>query len=275
MVTILFDSGATDSFVSPFVVEHCGLVAARQDDSWEVELASGARVSVSSMVHSFLIQIGGMSTMTDLRITPLGSYDVVLGMDWLYAHNAKMDCRQKRVECVDDDGISRVILGVKRPISLRMISAMQLRRCMQKGCQLFAITISDREEDSEGEPSLDDFCILQEFADFFPSVLPSRPPPREVDFHIHLVPRVEPVLRAPYRMTTHELNEVKAQLEEILKKGHIRPSVSPWGAPVIFVKKKDGSLRLCIDYRQLNKVTIKNRYPLPRIDDLFDQLQGA
>ena len=83
---------------------------------------------------------------------------------------------------------------------------------------------------------------------------------------------VEPISRAPYKMTTHELNELKIQLEELMEKGHIHPSVSPWGAPVIFVKKKDGSLRLCIDYRQLNKVTIKNRYPLPRIDDLFDQL---
>ncbi|GLJ50968.1 hypothetical protein SUGI_1085420 [Cryptomeria japonica] len=101
------------------------------------------------------------------------------------------------------------------------------------------------------------------------------PPRREIDFHIDLVPGAEPVSRAPYRMTTNELNELKIQLEELLEKGHIHPSVSPWGAPVIFVKKKDGSLRLCMDYRQLNKVTIKNRYPLPRIDDLFDQLQGA
>lgn len=127
MVTILFDSGATDSFISPFVVEHCGLVVVSQDVSWEVELASGTRVLVSSLVHDCPIQIGDMSSMTSLRITPLSSYDVILGMDWLYAHNTKMDCQQKMLECVDDDGISRVILGVKRPISLRMISAMQLK----------------------------------------------------------------------------------------------------------------------------------------------------
>ena len=124
MVAVLFYFGATDSFISPFVVECCGLVAVRQDVSWEVELASGAKVSVSSMVQSCQMQIGDMSTRTDLRITPLGSYDVVLGMDWLYAHSTKMDCRQKRVECVDDDSISREIFEVKRPVSLRMISAM-------------------------------------------------------------------------------------------------------------------------------------------------------
>lgn len=93
LVTVLFDCGATDSFISPFCVECCGLVAISQEVSWEVELASGARVAVSSMVRSCSIQIGDMFTMTDLRITPLGSYDVVLGMDWLYAHSAKMDCR--------------------------------------------------------------------------------------------------------------------------------------------------------------------------------------
>lgn len=221
MVTVLFDSGATDSFISPFCVERCGLVSVSQEVSWEVELTSGARVSVSSMVCSCSIQIGDMFTVTDLRITPLGSYDVVLGMDWLYAHSAKMDCRQKRVDCVDDVGISREILGVKRPISLRMISTMHLRRCMRKGCQLFAITISDRGEDLDEEPSLDDFPILQEFADVFPTEIPGRPPPRVVDFHIDLVPGAEPILRAPYRMTTHELNELKIQLEEILEKGHI------------------------------------------------------
>ena len=97
-------------------------------------------------------------------------------------------------------------------------------------------------------------------------------PRRAVDFHIDLVPGAEPISRAPYRMTTNELNELKIQLEELLEKGHIYPSVSPWGAPVIFVTKKDGSLRLCMDYQQLKKLTIKNRYPLPRIDDLFDQL---
>ncbi|KAH9312662.1 hypothetical protein KI387_027697, partial [Taxus chinensis] len=134
---------------------------------------------------------------------------------------------------------------------------------------------SDRSEDESGGPSLDDHPILSEFADVFPGELPGLPPPREIDFHIDLVPGAEPISRAPYRMTTPELCELKLQLEGLLEKGLIRPSVSPWGAPVIFVKKKDGSLRLCIDYRQLNKVTIKNRYPLPRIDDLFDQMKGA
>ena len=98
---------------------------------------------------------------------------------------------------------------------------------------------------------------------------------REIEFSIDLLPSTAPISKAPYRMALTELKELKEQLVELLDKGFIRPSASPWGAPVLFVKKNDGSMRLCINYRELNRVTIKNKYPLPRIDDLFDQLQGA
>uniref|UniRef100_A0A2N9I7U4 RNA-directed DNA polymerase n=1 Tax=Fagus sylvatica TaxID=28930 RepID=A0A2N9I7U4_FAGSY len=122
---------------------------------------------------------------------------------------------------------------------------------------------------------IEDIPVVREFPDVFPEDLPGLPPDREVEFSIDLVPGTAPISKAPYRMAPAELKELKGQLEELLDKGFIRPSASPWGAPVLFVKKKDGSMRLCIDYRELNRVTIKNKYPLPRIDDLFDQLQGA
>jgi hypothetical protein len=105
--------------------------------------------------------------------------------------------------------------------------------------------------------------------------VPGLPPKRDIDFSINLMTRAALMSKTPYEMSTQELKELQMQLEEILKKGYIRPSVSPWGAPVLFVKKKDGTLRLCIDFRQLNKVTVKNKYPMPRIDDLFDQLKDA
>ncbi|GJY17889.1 hypothetical protein Tco_0389380, partial [Tanacetum coccineum] len=109
----------------------------------------------------------------------------------------------------------------------------------------------------------------------FVGKIPGLPHTRQVEFHIDLVPGAAPVARAPYRLAPSEMKELADQLQELSDKGFIRPSSSPWGAPVLFVKKKDGSLRMCIDYRELNKLTVKNRYPLPRIDDLFDQLQGS
>ena len=116
----------------------------------------------------------------------------------------------------------------------------------------------------------EDTRLVCEFLDVFPEDFPRLPPHREIEFVIELAPGTEPVSRAPYRMAPAELKELKVQLQELLDLGFIRPSFSPWGAPVLFVKKKDGSLRMCIDYREHNKLTIKNKYPLPRIDDLFD-----
>ena len=128
--------------------------------------------------------------------------------------------------------------------------------------------------DSE-TPRLEDYQVLQEFKDVFLDEIPGLPPKRGIDFIIELVPGAAPVSKAPYRMSTPEMLELKMRLQELLDKKYIRPSVSPWGAPVLFVKKKDGTLRLCIDYRQLNKVTVKNKYPFPGIDEFFDQMRGA
>src|SRR5579859_7747697 len=125
------------------------------------------------------------------------------------------------------------------------------------------------------DASLEDIRVVQEFPDVFPDELPGMPPEREVEFVIELLPGTAPIAKRPYRMAANELEELKNQIEEQLQKGYIRPSTSPWGAPVIFVDKKDGTQTMCVDYRALNEVTIKNKYPLPRIEDLFDQLKGA
>jgi hypothetical protein len=117
--------------------------------------------------------------------------------------------------------------------------------------------------------------VVEEFMDVFPEELPGMPPEREVEFYIDLIPGTAPIAKRPYRMAPTEFAELKLRIADLQQKGYIHPSSSPWGAPVLFVSKKDGSMRMCIDYRSLNEVTIKNKYPLPRIDDLFDQLQGA
>nr|GFB45548.1 reverse transcriptase domain-containing protein [Tanacetum cinerariifolium] len=121
---------------------------------------------------------------------------------------------------------------------------------------------------------LEDVPIVRDFPEVFLEDLPGIPPARPVEFQIDLVPGPVPVARAPYRLAPSEMKELAEQLQELSEKGFIRPSSSPWGAPVLFVKKKDGSFRMCFDYRELNKLTVKNCYPLPRINDLFDQLQG-
>ena len=135
---------------------------------------------------------------------------------------------------------------------------------------LASLTLEDEER-----PDIDLPRVVCEYVDVFPDELPGLPPQRVVVFGIEFHPGTSPISMTPHRMAPVELQELRVQLHELLDKGFIRPSTSPWGAPVLFVKKKNKTLRLCIDYRQLNQVTIKNRYPLPRIDDLFDQLRGA
>jgi hypothetical protein len=141
--------------------------------------------------------------------------------------------------------------------------------------EIFAVCV-DNIENVEERKNSEVTKLLKEFTDIFPNTLPERlPPKRTVDHAIDLVPGTEPPSRPIYKMSYMELDELKKQLVDLLKKGYIKPSVSPFGAPVLFVHKKDGTLRLCVDYRALNKITIKNRYPLPRIDELIDRLVGA
>ncbi|GJV83513.1 putative reverse transcriptase domain-containing protein [Tanacetum coccineum] len=147
---------------------------------------------------------------------------------------------------------------------------------MLKGCPVFLAHVTTKEiEDKSEEKRLEDVPIVRDFPEVFPEDLPGLPLTRQVEFQIDLIPSAAPVARAPYRLSPSEMKELLDQLKELSDKGFIRPSSSPWGAPVLFVKKKDGSFRMCIDYRELNKLTMKNCYPLPRINDLFNQLQGS
>ena len=131
------------------------------------------------------------------------------------------------------------------------------------------------EEAKNETPRLEDFHVLQEFMDLFPHEILGLPSKRDIDFIIDLVPGATLMSKTPYRMSTPNNLELKMQLQELLEKKYIRLSVSPWGATVLFVKNKYGTLRLCINYTQLNKITMKNKYPLPQIDDLFYQMRGA
>jgi hypothetical protein len=273
LVSVLIDPGSNLSYIAPKTVDKCKLQPQKQTKPWLVQLATGTKRKVVEAVPACQLMLGESPTQATLNVLPLGSYDLLIGMDWLAAHKAKLDCYYKTLECVSEEGKRITLQGIRKQVSVRQISALQMRKYCRKGCPLYAVQVL---KTTKGvEPTPDDHPILREYRDVFPEEIPGLPPRRDIDFSMELAPGVVPVSRTPYRMSMPEFVELKLQLKEMMDKGYIRPSVSPWGAPVLFVKKKDGTLRLCIDYRQLNKVTINNKYPLPRIDDLFDQLGGA
>ena len=183
-----------------------------------------------------------------------------------------VDCRMKRVTLRIPSGEEVTFIGERpNPLS-NVISATIARIMVRKGCEAYLAYVIDTKRE---ESSLLDIPIVCDHPDIFLEELPRLPPQREIEFAIDVVKGATQASITPYRMAPLELKELKLQLQELLEKGFIRPSVSPWGAPVLFVKKKDGTLRLCVDYRQPNKMIVKSKYPLPRIDDLFDQLKGA
>ncbi|GKC67020.1 putative reverse transcriptase domain-containing protein [Tanacetum coccineum] len=185
----------------------------------------------------------------------LGSFDVIIGMDWFVKYHALIVCDKKVVHIPYGDEV------------LIIPMAMNITRKTQ--------VTSKKTEDQSKEKRLEDVPIVREFLEVFPEDLPGLPPARQVEFQIDLVPGAAHVARASYQLAPTELQELSTQLQELSDRGFIRPSSSPWGALVLFVKKKDGSFQMCIDYRELNRLTVKNRYPLLRINYLFDQLQGS
>ena len=193
-------------------------------------------------------------------------------MDWLSKHRAIIDCGQKTLLLRCSDQSEVIVQGIRSSAMSKVISAMQARRLMRKGYETFLVVILNSKR---GQVDVEKIPVVREFSDVFLKELLGIPLEREVDLSIEIVLGTTPVSRAPYRMASMELKELKSQLQELMDKGFIRPSVLPWGAPVLFVKKKDGTLRMCIDYQKINKITLKNKYPLSRIEDLFYQLKGA
>ncbi|GKD05734.1 hypothetical protein Tco_1180708 [Tanacetum coccineum] len=212
-------------------------------------------------------------------LVKLGSFDAIIGMDWLAKYQAIIMCAEKIIRIpwgnetliVHDDGNNQ-----GNEACLHIISYTKTQEYMLKGYPVFLSNVTTKEtEDKSAKKRLEDVSIVRDFPDVFPEDLSGLPPTRQVEFQIDLIPSAAPVARAPYRLAPSKMKELLEQLKELSEKGFIRPSSSPWGAPVLFVKKNDGSFRMCIDYRELNKLTVNYRYPLPRIDDLFDQLQGS
>ncbi|GJW12277.1 putative reverse transcriptase domain-containing protein [Tanacetum coccineum] len=243
--SMIFDSGADRSFVSTTFSTLLDITPDTLDVSYAVELADGRISETNTILRGCTLGLLGHPFNIDLMPVELGSFDVIIGMDWLANHHAVIVCDEKIVR-------------------------------IPYGDEVLIVQVTKKEtEDKSEEKRLEDVSTVRDFPEVFPEDLPGLPPTRQVEFQIDLVPGAAPVARAPYRIAPSKLQELSTQLQELSDKGFIRPSFSPWGAPVLFVKNKDGYFWMCIDYSELNKLTVKNRYPLLRIDDLFDQLQGS
>ncbi|GJV34329.1 putative reverse transcriptase domain-containing protein [Tanacetum coccineum] len=268
---VLFDSGADRSFISISLASMLNIPSITIDTFYDIEMADENLISTNTIIKGCTLTLLNQPFKIDLMPIKLGSFDVVIGMDWLSKYHAKILCDEKVVH-IPINGETLIIRGDQSKTRLNLISCIKTERYISRGCQVFMIQVMEKKSD---EKRLEDIPVVKEFSDVFPEDLPGLPPVRQVEFQIDLIPGAAPVARTPYRLAPSEMQELSNQLQELADRGFIRPSTSPWGAPVLFVKKKDGSFRMCIDYRELNKLTVKNHYPLPRIDDLFDQLQGS
>ena len=248
MATVLFDSGASHSFISASFVEKNKIPTTPLQTPLQTR-TPGADITCRLGCKGVQIILSGVAFTADLIVLTSQGIDVILGMDWLSGHAGVIRCANKTVKLVGPSG-DKVICSTQKATRNPMNFHIEAK-------------------------ILEEVPIVCEYPDVFPEELPGMPPDRDIEFAIDLYPGTAPIAKRPYRMAPTELAELKEQLKKLQQKGFIRPSSSPWGAPVLFVTKKDGSLRMCVDYRSLNAVTIKNKYPLPWIDDLFDQLKGA
>jgi hypothetical protein len=247
-IVTLFDSDATHDFISRACTQRCQLVIQHIDTPYMISTPAGKIVTKQMVMHTPL-NFAGKIYKPSLIVMDGQGLDIILGMGWMKAHKALLTAAQ--------------VVQLDSPI--HDIDVLQLSSS-------YVATPSVHHTTAQ---NMEDIPIACEFSDVFPEDLPGMPPDRDVEFTIELQPGTVPISRRPYKMTPKELVELKVQLKELLDKGYIHPSCSPWGCLALFVKKKDQTLRLCVDYRPSNAVTMKNKYHLPRIDILFDKLSGA
>ncbi|GKB51180.1 putative reverse transcriptase domain-containing protein [Tanacetum coccineum] len=271
LAIVLFDSGANKSFIPISLTSMLNIPPITIDTFYNIEMADRNLVSTNTVIQGCTLTLLNQPFKIDLMPIKLGSFDVVIGMDWLSKYHVRIIC-DKKVVHIPIDGETLIIRGDRSKTRLSLISCIKTERYISRGCQVFIAQVMEKKSDDK---RLEDILVVREFPEVFPEDLPGLPPVRQVEFQIDLIPGSTPVARAPYRLAPSEMQELSNQLQELADRGFIRPSTSPWGAPILFVKKKDESFRMCIDYQELNKLTVKNHYPLPRIDDLFDQLQGS
>jgi hypothetical protein len=247
---ILFDSVASHTFISKKFVEKYCIPCTESREGFIIH-SPGGQIFTKEVAFNVPVTLAERDFPTNMIVLKGQDIDVILGMNWLAQHKAILNTDLRTIRL--SYGHEEVLLTI--PVA---IPAKPFGRVYE------AII-----------PEIQDILVVYEFPDVFPEDLPRLSPERDVEFMIELKPSTAPISRRSYRMPLNELADLKTQLQDLLEKGFIQPSSSPWGCPAIFVKKKDQTLRMCVDYRPLNEVTIKNKYPLRRIDILFDQLTRA
>ena len=292
--TFLLDSGASHSFISNDLAARLNLHLKRATGN--ITTADGHTTAIVGQCLC-RIQLQQHSSITPMYACTLNdTFDIVLGDDWLLKHKAYLDFANRT--CVLRQGTKRVTITAPSAVNTKplvhsiMLSSTQLKTAVRQGAEVFVVVLQHTNTDeavseaqinayqigehgSQALDSTDLDKLLAEYADVFPDELPRlQEVDRQVPRIVELIPGSKPPCRPIYRLSQPEMTELKKQLKELLAKGYIEPSTASFASPVLFVKKKDGSLRMCIDYRLVNKLCIKNRYPLPRIDDLLDSLNG-
>jgi hypothetical protein len=248
-VIILFDSEASHDFMSSTCAKKAKLSLVASGAPYVIS-TPGGRVDANWIVQKALLELSRRIFHTNLIILGGKGIDVILGMSWMKLHRAVLDIAGRLVH-LDSPVYGKVTLHL--PVIPHIKASLH----------------------HVAERKIEDIHVVREFLDVFPDDLPGMLPERAIEFKIELQPGTAPIAKALYKMPPVELKELKIQLQGLLDKGYIRPSISPWGCSALFVEKKDKELHLCVDYRPLNAVTIKNKYHLPCIDILFDQLAGA
>jgi len=273
---VMVDCGATASYISQEVVRDLGIPTTKKKEVTTVAFGNGQPTPCTQYCHIRLKLADNYRPVIQFNVVQM-KFEAILGKRWLArtVPQPELDLAKHTIRVGPDVLIQGYAEATHKPV----LSAMQFKRCLGKEQAYLCIVRPMSESDSSPDlqqHSLQVQELVDKYQDVFPAELPKvLPPSRNVDHRIELVPGSNPPSRPTYQLSLAEMDELKKQLDDLLRHGFIRPSKSPYGAPVLFVKKKEGDLRMCVDYRALNKQTIKNTYPLPRIDELLDRLHGA
>ncbi|XP_070018075.1 uncharacterized protein [Nicotiana sylvestris] len=244
--SVLFDPGSTYSYVSSYFAAYLVVPHDSLSTPIYVSMLVSNSIIVDCVYRSCVVIIGGLEAHVYLLLLDMVDSYVILGMDWPSSYHAILDCQAKTMTLALPRLPRLEWRGTPGHSTSRVISYMKARRMVDKGCLTYLVYVYDS---SAEVPSIDFVPVVHEFPEVFPGDLPGVPPDRDIDFCIDLAPDTQPISIPPYRMAPPELKKLKEQLRDLIDKSFIRPSVSPCGMPELFVKKKDGSMRMHIDYR--------------------------